>query len=101
MSLTCVLALSLLLEFAINVNLQTELAINTHVIVSGVHHGVVNTHAMVSEIHRSVVKGEEGTDNQHRSVSDICASFHRQMNKRPPHRHKSGQQSQLLMDSLS
>jgi len=65
--------------------LQTELAINTH-------HGVVDTHAMVSEIHHSVVKGQEGTDNQHRSVSGICTPFHYRMNNRsPPPRHKPGQ----------
>ena len=34
---------------------QTELAMNTHVIVSDVRHGVVDTHTMVSDIHRNMV----------------------------------------------
>ena len=72
---------------------QTELAINTHVIVSDtqaavsdVHHEVVNTHTtvskldhtvtsnhtMISEIHRTVVKGQDG-----QSVSDSCSTNHR------------------------
>jgi len=64
---------------------QTELAINTTLIVSDVHHGVVNTqamvsdvhhdvtntHTMVSDIHRNMLKSQEGTDNQLRSVSNI------------------------------
>ena len=58
---------------------QTELAINTHVIVSDVRHGVVNTHTMVSELHRNMVKSQEGTDDQHRSVSDVHNLFHNQM----------------------
>jgi len=52
---------------------QTELAINTHVTVSEVHHGVVNTHTLVSDIHRNMLKGQEGTDGQHRSVSNARA----------------------------
>ena len=63
---------------------QTELAIhthvtvvNTHTLVSDVHHDVANTrtiaantHTIVSEIHRSVVKREEGIDDKDRTVSD-------------------------------
>jgi len=87
---------------SLTVHLQTELAINTHVIVSDVHHGVVNTHVMVSEIHRSVVKGQGGIDDQHRLVSDICTPFRRRLNKRlPPPRHKPGQQYRLSMDPMS
>ena len=70
---------------------QTELAINTHVIVSDVHHGVVDTCVMVSEIHRSVVKGQEGTDNHHLLVSDIRTPSHHRVNKRsPPPRYRPG-----------
>ena len=62
---------------------QTELAINTHVLVSDVHQGFVITHNMVSDIHRNILKGQEGTEDQHWSVSNICTPFHHQMNKRP------------------
>ena len=85
----------------LNVRLQAELALNTNVIVSDVHHGVVNTHVMVSDIHRNILKGQ---DEQHRSVSGICAPFHRWMNmNRPPplYRLKPGQRSQLPMDPVS
>ena len=51
--------------------LQTELAMNTHVIASDIHHGVVNTHAMVSDIHRTVLGCQDGTGDQYRSVSDM------------------------------
>ena len=55
----------------LTIRLQTELAINTHTIVSDVHHGVADTHTMVSDLHRNMLKGREGTDDQHRPVSDI------------------------------
>ena len=62
---------------------QTELAINTNVVVSDVHRGVantytvvsdvhqgvVNTHTVVSEIHRVIVQNQEGTDSKNQSVS--------------------------------
>ena len=71
---------------------QTELAINTHVIVSDVHRGVVNTHTLVSDMHRSMLKSLEGTDDRLRLVSDLHTSIHRRINKRPPPpRHKPGQ----------
>ena len=60
---------------------QTELAMNTHVIVSDVHHGVANTHTMVSDIHRNMLKCQEGTGDRHRLVSNICIPFRRRMNK--------------------
>ena len=63
---------------------QTELAINTHVLVSDVRQGFVTTHTMVSDIHRNMLKGQEGTNNQHGSVSDICVLFRYWMNKRFP-----------------
>jgi hypothetical protein len=40
---------------------QTELAMNTHTIVS--------------DIRRNILKSREGTDGQHQSVSDTCAQF--------------------------
>ena len=54
---------------------QTELTLNTHVIVSDVHDGVVNTHTMVSDIHRNMLKCQQGTEDQRRLVSDICTPF--------------------------
>ena len=55
--------------------LQTELAINTNVVVSDTHtivsnvgQGVANTQAMVTDIHR-IVASQEGTDGKNRSVS--------------------------------
>ena len=55
---------------------QTELAINTHVVVSDTHtmvsdtHAMVSdTHAMVSDLHRNALTIQGGTDAQHRSVS--------------------------------
>ena len=71
---------------------QTELAINTHGIISDVHHSVANTHTvvsdvhhsvvntnvMVSEMHRNMLKGQEGADDQHQSVSCIGTRFRRQ-----------------------
>ena len=95
---------------------QTELAMNTHVIASDIHHGVVtihniisnvhdgvaNTHAVVSDIHRNMLKSQEGTDDQLQLVSDFHPASHHQMNKwSPPPRHKSGQQPRLSMNSTS
>ena len=42
---------------------QTELAINTHVTVSG-------THTMVADIYRTIVQGQEGSGNKHLPVGD-------------------------------
>jgi len=64
---------------------QTELTMNTHVLVSDVHncvvnthtmvsdvrHSVVNTHTMVSDIHRNILKSQEGADHQLQLVSDV------------------------------
>jgi len=63
-------------------HLQTELAMNTHVIASDMHHSVVNTEIMVSGMRRNMLKGQEGTDDQLRSVSDTRTQFHHRMNKR-------------------
>jgi len=72
----------------LTVDLQTELAINTHVIVS--------------DIHRTMLKGQEGTeDGQLRLVSDVHSLFRRRVDNRLPPRHKPGQQSQLPIDPMS
>ena len=47
---------------------QTELAINTNVVVSDIRHDVVNTHTIVSDIHRTIVGSQDGTDEKNRSV---------------------------------
>jgi len=73
----------------LTVRLQTELAINTNVVVYDVHHDVLNTqtvvsntHVIVSElqrnvtntqtivsdIHRTIVENQEGTDSKNWSV---------------------------------
>ena len=71
---------------------QTELAINTNLVVSDVHHGVVNTHTMVADMHRNMLKSQEETDDQRQSVSNIRTLIHRRIYKRsPPPRHKLGQ----------
>ena len=58
-------------------HMQTELAINTNMIVSNMH--------------RNMLKSQEGTDDQLRLVSDIHTLFHHQTYKRlPPPRHKPG-----------
>ena len=68
----------------LTLHFQTELAINTHVTVSEIHHDVVNTHAIVSElghnvtsthtmvsgIYRTIVKGQEESDGKNMLVSD-------------------------------
>ena len=55
------------------VHLQTELVINTNVVVSDVHRGVVNTHAIVSDIHRTIVGNQEGSDGKNRPVGFTCS----------------------------
>ena len=56
---------------------QTELAINTHVAVSGTHaivsgleHNAMSTHIMVSDIHHTVVQGQGGNGSRSLLVSD-------------------------------
>ena len=53
-------------RLSLTVHVQTELAINTH--------------TMVSEIHHNILKGQEGADDQHQSVSCIGTLFCRQTN---------------------
>ena len=55
---------------------QTELAINTHVVLSDTQNTVVDTrntvnktHHIVSDIHRAVMKNQEGSDARSRPVS--------------------------------
>ena len=47
---------------------QTEPIINTNVVVSNVHQGVVYTHAIVSDIRFAVVEDQDGTDREKRSA---------------------------------
>jgi len=50
--------------------------VNTHILVSDVHHDVANTHTIVANTHsivsdmrRDMLKREEGTDDQSLTVS--------------------------------
>ena len=43
---------------ALTTHLQTELAMNTHVIASDIHHGLANTQTVVSDIHRNILKSQ-------------------------------------------
>ena len=75
---------------SLTIYFQTELAMNTIVVVSDIHHDVTSTHAIVSDvhqgvvdthtiisglrhevsdIHRTIVKGQEGPDTMNQSVS--------------------------------
>jgi hypothetical protein len=69
---------------------QTELALNTHLTVSDILHGVAstqntvsdthdivyNTHSIVSNIHRTMAKHQEGTgDTNRRLVSNRSTAF--------------------------
>ena len=63
----------------LTVRFQTELAIGTHVAVSGVQQGVsepqhntTDIHTIVSDIHHVVVGSQEGTDGTNQSVSVTC-----------------------------
>jgi hypothetical protein len=65
---------------------QTELALNTHTIVSGIDrnvnsahaivsridHNAANTHTIVSDIHHIMVKSQEGVDGKNMSVRITC-----------------------------
>jgi len=87
----------------LTVHPQAELSMNTHVVVSEVHHGVVTTQSMVSDIHRNILKDQEGTDDQRRSVSDVSTPFHyRTLNKHSPlPRLKPGWRPRLSMNPMS
>jgi hypothetical protein len=70
----------------LTVRSQTELALNTHTIVSGIDRNVastqtmvsridnniVDTHTMVSDIHHIVVKSQEAVDGKNTSVNTTC-----------------------------
>ena len=49
---------------------QTELVINTHVIVSGLEQNFTSAHAMVSDIHRTIVQSQEGNGIKNSLVGD-------------------------------
>jgi len=92
----------------LTVNIQTELAVNTHVaaanthtLISDVHHDVLDTHAIVSDIRQNVINIQEGSDSQRQAVGDTRYSS-ASLNKRsPPPRLKTGQRSRLLLDSVT
>ena len=56
----------------LTVDFQTELALNTHILVSGVDHNVTRILNIVSNPSGSEVKVREGTGGEHLSVSTIC-----------------------------
>ena len=57
----------------LTIRFQTELAINTHVAVSGILQEVTDTHNIVSDIQRTMGKQQQGADGTSPSVSDRCA----------------------------
>jgi hypothetical protein len=72
----------------LTVHSQTELAINTHVAVSDIRHGVATTNTIISELRHNfsntltivsdihtIVKSQEGTGGQNLSVSIIYVLF--------------------------
>jgi hypothetical protein len=66
---------------SLTVNLQTELAVTTHVTVSDIRHGVVDTRAIVSGIRDDVSKIREGIGGhvqaaQTRSAASTTKKFH-------------------------
>ena len=52
----------------LNVSLQAELAVNTHVNISDVRRDVANTHTVVSNIHDGVVSAQTIVSDVHRDV---------------------------------
>ena len=58
------------MSVAITRRSQTELAINTHAIVSELGQNFTSAHAMVSDIHRTIVQGQEGNGSKHSSVGE-------------------------------
>ena len=86
---------------SLTVHVQTELAINTNVVVSDVHRDVLNTQIIVSDIHRTIVGSQEGTDGTNRSVSDILLLYSLLNQHSPPPRLKPGSRSQLPTNPVS
>jgi hypothetical protein len=64
----------------LTVHSQTELALNTYTIVSGIDRNIVNTHTIVSDIHYTMVKNQEGVDGKNTSVNPTCYSVHHRIN---------------------
>ena len=60
---------------SLTVHSQTELALNTNTIVSGMDHNVTKIHAIVSNIDSTMTKIQEGTDRKDLSVSITCTMF--------------------------
>ena len=56
---------------------------NTHVIVSDVHHSVANTQTMVSEIHRSMLGSQGAVGDEHQLVSDTVSPVSRYSMAKP------------------
>ena len=109
------------------IRFQTELSINTHVVVSDIRHDVVNTHTIVSDVHqgvvnantiisdlqydvtnthaivseirRNMVTGQEGTSGQNHPVSANLYPTTTQCSPFP--RLKSGHLFQILCSPLS
>ena len=48
---------------------------NTHSVVSELCHNVADTHTIVSDIHRAIVVNQEGNDGKDLSVSVTCIRF--------------------------
>ena len=70
---------------------QTELALNTHTIVSEVDHNVTIIRAIVSNIDNTVMKIQEGADGKNLPVS-IAYAHHLSLDERlPSPRPESGQ----------
>ena len=60
---------------SLTVRFQTELAINTNVVVSDVRKGVYDTQAIVTDIHRTIVANQEENNGKGRSVSVTLTLF--------------------------
>ena len=85
---------------------QTELAIDTNIVVANTqtavadtrlavadaHAVVADTHTMVADIHRSVLTGQEGNSGQKHSVGAICRTLTADF--LPSHRLKPGQDTE-------
>ena len=55
------------------VGFQTELVVNTSVVVSDVHHGVTNTHTIVSTIQNDVANTQSVVSDVHEGVTNTQA----------------------------
>ena len=57
------------------VHFQTELSINTHVVVSDIRQDVANTRAIVSNVHQGVVNTHTIISELHHDVETTCAAI--------------------------